>query len=101
MLCNTKRQYISALNRVFENREKNPFIQRYIVLKEFSGKLIGNENEFRMLINKKPSLETEIISISCENTMDRILLKNNCITTIIIKEDLFLLLSNFFKKAWK
>jgi len=99
LLCNINYEYSGFLNTLFINYTEEIINNRYSILNKFDKNLILSENELNLIISKNASLKPNITSLSFENIMKDISARNKLITSNIIKQDFYLLFSNFFKKS--
>ncbi len=99
ILCNMKSEYINILNTMFINRLEEIVNKRYSILSTLNSSLALSENELKLILNKKSSKSKLVIKLTFDPIINTILEENDLITANILKQDLYLLFSNYFRKS--
>ena len=99
ILCNIKSEYINILNTLFINYSEEIVNNRYSILNTLDSSLVLSENELKLTFNKKSSKSKLAIKLTFDLIINTILKENSLITANIIRHDLYLIFSNYFKKS--
>lgn len=99
LLCNTNNSDITLLKHIFKKNTENVISYRYFLLDDFVNINILNKYNSRSVLNNLDTSKIKIINLSFNNIIDNILDNNAFITSGIIRNDLYLLFSNFFRKV--